>query len=274
MIAGIVAAIGLFVGGLIVVGVVFLLSRSGGKTDDGVVAAKSGVVLDSVTTFTVKDVSFKIILVSGGTFTMGATGEQENSPLDDEKPVHQVTLSEFGIADTEVTQELWQAVMGSNPSQVQGPKLPVENVTWDDCQTFIKKLNELTGETFRLPTEAEWEYAARGGANGDYFKYAGNNQLKKVAWYEVNSGNTSHEVATLAPNELGLYDMSGNVWEWCQDKYGSYSSESQTDPTGARSGSYRVYRGGDWESPSLNCRVSYRNSLTPANRHIGLRLAI
>jgi formylglycine-generating enzyme required for sulfatase activity len=157
---------------------------------------------------------------------------------------------------------------------VQGPKLPVENVTWDDCQAFIKKLNELTGETFRLPTEAEWEYAARGGANGDYFKYAGNNQLKKVAWYEVNSGNTSHEVATLAPNELGLYDMSGNVWEWCQDKYGSYSSESQTDPTGARSGSYRVYRGGDWESPSLNCRVSYRNSLTPANRHIGLRLAI
>ena len=225
----------------------------------------------------VGNVSFTMIRVDGGTFTMGATSEQGSDAYNWEKPVHQVTLSPYYIEETEVTQSLWEAVMGSNPSNFEGAKRPVENVSWDDCQDFIRKLNQKTGHNFRLPTEAEWEYAARGGKkNQRYYKYSGSNNLSEVAWYKDNSGSKTHDVKTKQANELGLYDMSGNVWEWCQDWYGSYSSSSQTNPTGPSSGSARVYRGGSWHDFAKSCRVSLRSGRTPDFRHyyLGLRLAL
>ena len=217
-------------------------------------------------TYTVNGVSFKMIPVEGGTFQMGSTTGNSG---------HSVTLSNFSIGETEVTQELWRAVMGSNPSSYRGNKLPVEKVSWNDCQTFIMKLNQLTGKTFRLPTEAEWEFAARGGNKSKGYTYSGSNTIGDVAWYTSNSSNTTHAVATKAPNELGIYDMSGNVWELCQDWYGSYSSGSQTNPTGPTSGSNRVRRGGGWYSIALNCRVAVRDPYPPANTsdNLGLRLA-
>ena len=227
-------------------------------------------------TYTVNGVTFKMVAVEGGTFTMGATSEQGSDAYDSEKPAHQVTLSDYWIGETEVTEGLWTAVMGSNPSYYnKGDIYPVEYVSWDDCQTFISKLNALTGETFRLPTEAEWEFAARGGTQSRGYKYSGSNTLSDVAWYTDNSGSAKHPVATKAANELGLYDMSGNVWEWCQDWRDSYSGAAQTDPTGPIAGSYRVLRGGSWNYYAGNCRVSYRYSGTPSIRSyfLGLRLA-
>lgn len=188
---------------------------------------------------------FDMVYVEGGTFTMGATSEQGSDAYSDESPAHSVTVSDFYIGKYEVTQAQWRAVMGSNPSNFKGDNLPVEQVSWNDIQKFITKLNTMTGKTFRLPTEAEWEYAARGGNQSKGYKYSGSNTLDNVAWY-YNSGGKTHPVGQKQPNELGLYDMSGNVWEWCQDWYGSYSSSSQTNPTGPSSGSYRVLRGGDW----------------------------
>ena len=228
-------------------------------------------------TFTVNGVSFTMVGVEGGTFTMGATSEQGTSdPYDDEYPTHSVTLSDFAIGETEVTQELWQAVMGNNPSYFSGTNLPVEYVTWNDCQTFISRLNTLTGKNFRLPTEAEWEYAARGGNKSRGYKYAGSNTLSDVAWYYDNSSSKTHPVKQKQANELGLYDMSGNVFEWCQDWFGTYSSSAQTNPTGPASGSRRVGRGGCWGNDAWICRVSYRNSNTPTNyfSNLGLRLAL
>ena len=196
-----------------------------------------------------------------------------------------MTLSSYRIGETEVTQALWQAVMGQKPtsdgsqwssSYGLGGNYPAYYVSWNDCQDFIRKLNALTGESFRLPTEAEWEYAARGGNKSRGYKYAGSNTLGNVAWYSDNSGSQTHNVATKSPNELGLYDMSGNVREWCQDWYGSYSSGSQTNPTGPSSGSYHVDRGGSWLSNAWDCRVSTRYYVTPGYRYdyIGLRLAL
>ncbi len=175
------------------------------------------------------------------------------------------------IGETEVTQGLWKAVMGSNPSYFKGDNLPVEDVSWDDCQEFINKLNELTGKTFRLPTEAEWEFAARGGNKSNHTQYAGSSNSGSVAWY----GDKTHDVAQKTPNELGLYDMSGNVMEWCQDWYGGYSSSAQTNPQGPSSGSYRVLRGGSWFNIARDCRVSGRYSYYPSDRYsyFGLRLA-
>ena len=226
--------------------------------------------------FTVNGVRFEMVRVEGGTFTMGATAEQGSDVYDDEKPAHQVTLSSYSIGKTEVTQALWQAVMGSNPSNFKGSNLPVEEVSWEDCQTFIRKLNALTGKNFRLPTEAEWEYAARGGNKSRGFKYSGSNTLSYVAWYGDNSSNKTHPVATKAPNELGIYDMSGNVWEWCSDWEGAYSSSSQYNPTGSNSGSFRVSRGGGWYSRARLCRVSNRSHGNPTYRddYLGLRLAL
>ena len=229
------------------------------------------------TTFTVNGVSFNMIAVKGGTFTMGATAEQGSDAYSGEKPAHQVTLSDYCIGETEVTQELWQAVMGSTPSYFTGNlHRPVEQVSWNDCQEFIKKLNQLTGKTFRLPTEAEWEYAARGGSQSQGYKYAGSNTIGDVAWYENNSSSTTHPVKQKQANELGLYDMSGNVWEWCQDWYDSYSSTPQTNPAGPSSGSNRVYRGGSWYFNAWFCRVSLRDYGTPTFRGygLGLRLAL
>ena len=224
----------------------------------------------------VGNVSYRMIPVNGGTFTMGATSEM-TEPWDDEKPTHQVTLSSYYIGETEVTQALWKAVMGSNPSYFKGDNLPVETVSWDDCQTFIRKLNGLTGLHFRLPTEAEWEFAARGGNQSRHTQYSGSDNIDEVAWYRENSGGQTHPVKTKQPNELGLYDMTGNVWEWCQDWYGSYSSSAQTNPTGASSGSYRVRRGGGWNYDPWFCRSSYRaNYSAPGNErsYLGLRLVL
>ena len=227
-------------------------------------------------TFTANGVSFKMILVEGGTFTMGATSEQGNNAYSWEKPAHQVTLSTYYIGETEVTQALWEAVMGNNPSNFKGSDRPVEQVNSDDCKSFISKLNSLTGQNFRLPTEAEWEFAARGGNKSLGYKYSGSNSLRNVAWYGSNSGGETHPVKTKSPNELGLYDMSGNVWEWCQDWYGSYSSSSQTNPTGASSSSDCVIRSGSWNRNDFDCRVSSRYANYPGERSniLGLRLAL
>ena len=285
---------------------------------------------NSVITVTAKGVSFKMIRVQGGTFTMGATNEQGSDAYDDEKPAHQVTLSTYYIGETEVTQELWNAVMGSNPSvfapkkqnasqcsydafvadakrlnakkpgAVKIPtrqewdaamvttsgslKCPVEQVNWDDCQEFIRRLNQLTGRTFRLPTEAEWEYAARGGSKSRGYKYAGGNDINTVAWYDKNAYDKgvsspdygTHVVKTKSPNELGLYDMSGNVHEWCQDWYGDYSAGAQTNPKGPATASNRVYRGASWHCTARDCRVSDRYGGYPDGgyNNIGLRLVL
>lgn len=218
----------------------------------------------TIETITVNGVSFKMIKVDGGTYMMGS-----NDGDSDEKPVHSETVATFQIGETEVTQALWKAVMGSNPSNFVGDNLPVEQVSWDDCQTFIKKLNQLTGKTFRLPTEAEWEYAARGGQKSNGYVYSGSNNIGDVAWYTSNSGSKTHLVAQKKANELGLYDMSGNVWEWTSDYYSSNYSSS-------RNSSDRVFRGGSWYYNASCCRSAYRNHYAPGNRNnrIGLRLAL
>ena len=255
-----------------------------------------------LTEYTVNGVTFKMVQVEGGTFTMGATAEQGSEAGENENPPHQVTLSSFSIGQTEVTQELWQVVMGSNPSWFNGYgnsdyssyhsdtnygtnlQRPVEKVSWDDCQQFITKLSQMTGKNFRLLTEAEWEYAARGGSLSQGYKYSGSNNIDDVAWYYDNSyalGSSNldfgtHTVATKQPNELGIYDMSGNVLEWCQDWYGSYSADSQTNPTGPATGSGRVSRGGSWIDSAGGCRVSYRGRRSADFRsfNYGLRLAL
>ncbi|MCR5193852.1 MAG: formylglycine-generating enzyme family protein [Bacteroidales bacterium] len=281
-------------------------------------------------TVTVKGVSFRMIRVQGGTFTMGATAEQGSDADDDEKPAHKVTLSTYYIGETEVTQELWQAVMGSNPSRYKPKetnaaqcsydafvadakrlnakkpgtmrvptrqewyaamvttsgtlKRPVEDVCWDDCQKFIRRLNQLTGKKFRLPTEAEWEFAARGGTKSRGYKYSGGNDIGTVAWYTVNAedkGESSsdygtHVVKTKQPNELGIYDMAGNVWELCQDCYGNYSDGAQTSPQGPSTGSCRVGRGGSWNYSASQCRTSNRFCFIPHHsfNFVGLRLVL
>lgn len=222
--------------------------------------------------YTVGGVTFKMIRVEAGTFRMGS---MDGYP--DEQPVHSVTFSsDYYIGETEVTQELWTTVMGENPSHfTSDSRLPVEKVSWNDCQTFITKLNALTGASFRLPTEAEWEFAARGGNKSRGYKYSGSNTIDEVAWYSSNSSNKTHVVKSKSPNELGIYDMSGNVWEWCSDWVGSYSSSAVTDPKGASAGSCRVNRGGCWINGAASCRCAFRNYFTPTNSNsfVGLRLA-
>ena len=234
-------------------------------------------------TFTANGVSFKMIRVEGGTFTMGS--EDGDS---DEKPTHRVTLSSYYIGETEVTQELWEAVMGTTVRQQRdkvntsnslcgiGYNYPMYYISWDECKTFISKLNSLTGKSFRLPTEAEWEFAARGGIKSQGYKYSGSNTIGNVAWYDGNSGEETHPVKTKSPNELGIYDMSGNVCEWCQDWYGDYGTLSQTNPTGPSSGSFRVNRGGSCFNYAPSCRVANRDGLGATYRSInlGLRLAL
>ena len=217
---------------------------------------------------------FDMVFVKGGTFTMGATSEYDAD--DDEKPTHSVILSDYYIGKYEVTQAQWVSVMGGNPSFFKGDHLPVENISWDAIQTFIQKLNAKTGKKYRLPTEAEWEYAARGGNQSRGYKYSGSNDIGSVAWYTSNSSGQTHPVGQKQPNELGIYDMSGNAWEWCSDWYGSYSSSFQTNPTGPSSGSYRVLRGGSWRSLACDCRVSNRHYDNPLYRvsNFGFRLVL
>ena len=219
-------------------------------------------------------ITIDMVKVEAGIFMMGATSKKLN-PYNDEKPVHQVTLTnDYYMGKYEVTQALWQSVMGSNPSYFKGDNLPVEKVSWDDCQEFISKLNSITGRKFRLPTEAEWEYAARGGKKSRDYQYSGSSKVSNVAWYRDNGKQKTHPVGTKRSNELGLYDMTGNVWEWCQDWYGSYVTSSQTNPTGANSGSYRVRRGGGWFNVAWGCRSSFRDGSAPGGRYSGLGLRL
>ena len=241
-----------------------------------------------VRSFTVGGVTFNMVVVEGGTFAMGATVEQGDDMWEDEMPVHQVAISTYCIGQTEVTQALWQAVMGVNPSYFTSAlgydddlQRPVEWVSWDDCQEFIAELNRVTGMAFRLPTEAEWEFAARGGNESNGYEYAGSNVADDVAWYWIGQSTSpqgvgTHPVASKLPNELGLYDMSGNVWEWCQDWYGSYDGEMQDNPCGPTVGEFKVYRGGGWVHDARYCRVSSRNygPLHYTAFSLGLRLAL
>lgn len=218
----------------------------------------------------------EMVFVEGGSFTMGCTSEQGGDCYNWEIPAHRVTIDDFSICKYEVTQVLWKEVMGSNPSVFKGNNHPVENVSWEDCQEFIRRLNDKTGKSYRLPTEAEWEYAARGGNKSCGYKYSGSNNSLSVTWCIDNSNGKTHPVGTKSPNELGIYDMSGNVWEWCSDWYGGYSNTSQSNPKGCDNGSSRIRRGGCWTSQSKNCRVSDRNSDSPEHysNGIGLRLAL
>ena len=216
-----------------------------------------------------------MVFIPGGTFTMGCTSEQGSDCFDEEKPAHQVTVQDFYIGKYEVTQKEWQKVMGGNPSYFKNCEdCPVESVSWNDVQEFLAKLNAKTGKTYRLPTEAEWEYAARGGSQRRGYKYAGSNSLDEVAWCYGNSGNKTHPVGQKKANELGLYDISGNVWEWCADWYYEYPSTAQTNPKGPSTGTDRVRRGGSWIFHAVLCRSAYRSSYIPddSNGDVGFRL--
>lgn len=230
-------------------------------------------------TYTVNGVEFNMIYVEGGSYMMGARTSEPGYRIFD-KPQHYVILSNYKIGETEVTQELWQAVMGGNPSYFNGDlQRPVENISWYDCQEFITKLNELTGKKFRLPTETEWEYAARGGITHytNYYYFAGSQTCMDVAWYSANSGGTTHPVKQLRPNEIGIYDMSGNVCEWVQDWYAAYTDdEYQVDPSGPQTGTHKVCRFGSWRSGTIENHISYRHMYEPEykSNYIGLRLAL
>ena len=227
--------------------------------------------------FTVAGVTFNMVPVVGGTFTMGFTGVSPDSYDASALPAHQVTLSSYSIGETEVTQALWEAVMGDNPSYYVGDmNRPVESVSWDDCQQFITQLNQMMGMNFRLPTEAEWEFAARGGNMNHGYPYAGSSIIDDVSWNDNSLVNTTQPVGQKAPNELGLYDMSGNVWEWCNDYYGAYSADAQTNPTGPESGDKRINRGGAFFNTEVGHRVWFRNQ-GYANQNaggLGFRLAL
>lgn len=218
--------------------------------------------------FTVNGISFAMTYVKGGIFSMGATPEQVDS-YPDEKPCKNISVNSFYLASSEVTQALWTAVMKDNPSFFQGPQLPVENVSWNECQQFIKKINELTGKSFRLPTEAEWEYAARGASRSQRYQYSGSNNVEAVAWYAGNSGFETHVVASKQFNEIGLFGMSGNVSEWCQDTYVLSSYDSMQSP-------YRIVKGGCWNDEPRDCRVARKSSRHFDNKAntIGFRLAL
>ena len=261
---------------------VLVLSQMGGYSAEATSSAStmnapSKTSSADVITIPIKDgVNIEMVKVEAGTFMMGATSEDKNASAD-EKTIHQVTLThDYYMGKYEVTQAQWQVVMGSNPSYFKGNNLPVEQVSWDDSQEFIAKLNSMTGKKFRLPSEAEWEYAARGGMKSRGYRYSGSSKISDVAWYGGNSGSTTHPVGTKQPNELGLYDMSGNVCEWCQDWYGDYSSSSQINPTGVVSGEFRVYRGTCWVDDEESCCLPCRLPDTQDSGHcdLGLRLVL
>lgn len=247
-------------------------------------------VVNPYTTITVEtsygSVQFDMAKIDGGTFTMGAqstSSSQANYDKDadsDEKPTHSVTLSSYYMGKTPVTQQLWYVVMGSYPNisstYGRGEDYPVYNITYTQCEQFITKLNSLTKKKFRMPTEAEWEFAARGGNNSNKYKYSGSNTIGSVAWYSSNSGNKTHPVAQKEANEVNLYDMSGNVWEWCSDWYGNYTMSAQTNPKGPSSGPGRVIRGGGYNDSPTECRVSVRSNASASSSFttIGFRLVM
>ncbi|MDR3236269.1 MAG: SUMF1/EgtB/PvdO family nonheme iron enzyme [Prevotellaceae bacterium] len=246
-----------------------------GATARNATVTIAGGTLSQQVAVTQATIDIDMVFVAGGTFTMGCTGEQGSDCESNENPAHNVTLSDFHIGKYEVTQVQWIAVMGSNPSYFTGDNLPVGYVSWNDVQAFITALNTATGKNYRLPTEAEWEYAARGGAQSGGYKYSGSNTVDDVAWYGGSIAGSAHAVGTKAPNELGIYDMSGNVYECCSDWYGDYPSEAQTNPTGPSTGSSRMIRGGGWNYYASNCRVAFRINSAPSISYsiLGFRLA-
>lgn len=272
----------------LLVSAVFLAACTGGTDEptDPDEPGDSNVVLKE----TVSGLSFEMVYVKGGTFRMGATEEQGEDAFDREKPVHSVTLSDYYIGKYEVTQGLWEAVMGTTleeerdkegkdlPLYGQGADYPMYYVNWEEAHAFVKKLSDMTGKNYVLPTEAQWEYAARGGVKSKGYKYSGSNEIDDVAWYWENSERkyAGSPVGTKRPNELGIYDMSGNVWEWCSDWYGSYSEAPQTNPAGPENGAFGVVRGGSWYNPARDCRVSCRDDSYPGdgNFDLGFRVAL
>ena len=224
-------------------------------------------------------IEIEMVFVQGGTFLMGCTEEQGSDCHTSETPVHEATVSSFYIGKYVITQAQWKAIMGDNPSHFKGDSLPVEQVSWNDAQKFLRRLNTATGKEYRLPTEAEWEYACRGGLQSGHYKYSGSNNLDDVAWYEENSDSITHPVGKKMPNELGIYDMSGNVWEWCYErallypghwKYNFLSSLSE------RTYNHRRFRGGSFKNPSERCRVFTRAGMEPETRNmrIGFRVVL
>ncbi len=250
-------------------------SEGGGQTlQNEVNNSSNGVGRDFVET--AAGLNMNMVYVAGGTFMMGASAS-DSEAADYEKPAHSVTLSDYYIGKYEVTQKQWVEIMGSNPSNWKGDDLPVECISWNDVQKFIRRLNAKTGKKYRLPTEAEWEFAARGGNSSRGYKYSGSNSINAVAWYSDNS-NETHHVGTKSPNELGIYDMSGNVEEWCSDWYDEnyYDNSPSSNPKGPSKGAYRVLRGGCWFILARYCRVSYRGIKSPGHRGFcfGFRLAL
>ncbi len=213
-------------------------------------------------TIFVNGLPMDMVYVEGGAFMMGANDDDTHTGVfEDEKPAHNVVLEDFYIGKFEVTQELWKTIMDTNPSRFKGNDFPVEFLSWNDCQSFIEKLNALTGKEFALPTESQWEYAARGGVLSKGYKYSGSDNINEVAWHTDNSKNRTHRVGELNPNELGIYDMSGNIWEWCLDAYKDYKNYSnKLDEFDVNSVCYRVLRGGCWSNDYRYCRVLCRNS--------------
>ena len=259
-----------------IVATVVILMLLPGKEDNTESAAKENVI-ENKTEITIEanGVAIPMKLISGGTFTMGGSLEGIDYK-DNELPAHSMEVESFYMSEYEVTQQLWTAVMGTNPSEFIGEQNPVENVNWYDCVEFTKKLCSLTGKTFRLPTEAEWEYAAKGGANQENYEFAGSNHIGDVAWAASNSGKTTHPVGQKRCNGCGLYDMSGNVYEWCSSWYAPYTVETMYNPMGPDYGEDKVFRGGSWKYSDTYCRVTYRPHTNPYGRYnnLGLRLVL
>lgn len=245
--------------------------------DSALIAFRVEVDDGSIEVCVADTICFRMMPVVGGIFRMGCVRTSNHYDYDSELPVHDVTVSDFYMAQHEVTQRLWKAVMGENPSYWVSDSLPVEQVSWNDAQLFIARLSQMTGMRFRLPTEAEWEYAARGGGKSHGYAFPGTNQMPTdYAWYGSNAQGHTHPVGQKLPNELGLFDMAGNVWEWCSDWMGQYDDQPQVNPRGPRQGENRILRGGSINSPSFGCRVSDRSWYLPVNgyRYYGFRLVL
>lgn len=256
---------------VVVTGVILMLLQRG----EGNIATLAKENNKTEITIEINGVAIPMKLIPGGTFTMGGSLEGIDYK-DNELPAHSMKVESFYVSEYEVTQRLWTAVMGTNPSEFIGEQNPVESVSWYDCVEFTKKLSSLTGRTFRLPTEVEWEYAAKGGANQENYEFAGSNHIGDVAWAASNSGKTTHPVGQKNCNGCGLYDMSGNVYEWCSSWYAPYTVETMNNPLGPNSGEDKVFRGGSWKYSDTYCRVTYRPHTKPNGRYnnLGLRLVL
>lgn len=223
-----------------------------------------------------KSIEDKMVKVDGGNFTMGCVIVQDTECYAQEKPRHIVTLNTYYIDKFDITQKEWKAVMGTSPAAKYCADCPVVNVTWFEAQEFINKLNQMSNKNYRLPTEAEWEYAAKGGNKSHGYKYAGGNEARTVAWYDSTISKTVHPVGQMAPNELGLFDMSGDVWQWCSDWFNDkyYSTSPSSNPTGPARGTTRCVRGGSWWGPMRDCRVANRDQFPPESKDddVGFRI--